>query len=257
MAFKSLKEIQKDMLSKDKREKVLGTIKDYYGGFVISKVVRDTPVNEKVYEKKTKFGIHDELETYVKEIHEKFSIPYYKGRNDFINKKLDMQFSDAQLEALWIEYEHREKLIVTGQYEKIRLDMFRQNYIKGMERLGMSKAEIEHFKKLTDKQLDELIMYPRVEKGSEKSTYLPQLGLFNYDDKESLSRVRADLEEAYEAVGLETLQDENFDRYKNYKVKLSKPNKKGEQHYYIPFVGSETGRNADLVRDILEYQGII
>lgn len=255
MAYKSLKDIQKDMSSKEKRTKVLQTLKEYYGGYVISDVVRDMPVNMKLYEQKTKFGIHNELEDYVKEMHKKFKIPYYTGRADFVNKKLAMQFTDAQIEALWVEYEHREKLIVTGQYEKLRLDLFRKNYIKGMERLGMSKAEIEHFKKLTDEQLDELIYYPDLRKDSAKKRYLPELGNFTYDDISSLENTRQELELAYKVVGIETLEDEMFNRYKNYKVKLSKPNKKGEQHYYIPFVGSETGRNADLVRDILEYQG--
>lgn len=282
------------MEDKGKRERVLKNIHKYYNNMIIAERIRDTPVDEKrmyrtyksvrnrkIVEVKEYAG-KDPIE--VQEIYRKYNMTYFSSKQAFMSQKEMYDLSDAQKEALWIEWKHRDDLVRTGQYEELRIQIYRENYIKGMERLGLSQNEIEQVRNLTDLEFERL-MIPNADKSNASRSRLPELGLFTYNDMDSLTRVRKGLEKVFkEELGKEfTYNEDNnevqlkqrklrrltrvrdreniddtnemteyystIDIFPVTRIKKTKPDKYGRSYYYIPFLGSE--RTSSIVTDIV------
>lgn len=279
---------QKQVYDKKTREKVLNTIKDYYTGLKISDTVRNIPINQDLY--RIYFKRNEE---YIDRIYEKYNMKRYYDKWEFMKSKEAYELTDKQKEALWIEYEYRDKLIRTGQYDEYRIELFRDNYLKGMRRLGATEKEIETLRSMSLEQWDLLQDIPQPSKDNAKDKILPPLGLFNYNDSSYLSKVREDLqlllkeqfniEYEYEDISIiskalkhsktllgsmDKLTEDEYESYNevekyNYmithvpdsKIKVSKPDRYGHTHFYIKGVGSETGKNSQLIKDIIKAKG--
>lgn len=264
----------------------MSSIKDYYTGLKVSENIRHIEVNEIKY-KMYKYRNDD----YINSIYQKYNIKRYEDKVDFMKSKETYEMTENQKEALWIEYEHRDKLIRTGQYDDYRIELFRDNYLKGLRRLGASEKEIELLRSLSIEQWNELQELPQAEKDNIKDKQLPPLGLFNYNDKNYLYSVRNDigllLEERFgikyeyeddslikqsnkylktlvPKSELKFINDENeLTTYNDMlihtdrkKLIESKPDSFGNTHYYIKGIGSEKGKNSQLIKDILKAKGI-
>ena len=267
----------------DKRAKVLNSIKDYYGGLKISENVHNIKLNMR------KFWYNDQhlWESDIKKVYEKYNIAYYANKGDFMKAKEPLELTEVQKETLWQDYEYRHKLIVSGQYDEYRINLFKENYIKGMRRLGASEQEIEILQGMSSSQWDLLQDIPQPSKDNIKDTKLPPLGLFNYDDASMLSKVRKDIAELLkDEFNIDYTWDDDSSIRKSLKYlpRLIRPedrddlidsdneievytdmirhvpfeklkqNKKGM--YYIRGVGSEQGKNSQLIKDILHEYGI-
>ena len=280
---KKIYDTQQQRLQQDKefREKVLHGIQKYYNNYLISENVRDLEVDRKRF-KENQFKMSP---TAKRAIYERYGLGYYSSYREFYDSKKELYMSEVQIKALWVEYEHRDMLIISGQYEEYRMQAYKENYIKGLERLGATQEEIEQVRNLTDVEFEKL-MIPNGDKNNLNKSKLPELGLFAYNDIDSLNRVRKDLNKAFkEELGKEYVYNEDntalkkrqnklyrfidvhdrddiisdqgdateyystIDLFPASKIKKSKPDKYGRSHYYVPFLGSE--RNSVIVRDIV------
>lgn len=253
----------------------------------MSKSIRNIEVDEDKW-KRYKYRNED----YINMIYNKYSIKRYEFKEDFMNSKDVYELTDRQKEALWEDYRHRDKLIRTGQYDDYRMSIFRDNYIRGLRRLGASEKELDILQSMDLSQWSELQSIPEPSKDSAKDRQLPPLGLFNYNDVSYLQSVREDLSRLLkerfnidytyddESViskslkyanklvredDIEYIEDEDDDISKYNQMLIhtdtdklikTKPNKYGESHYYIRGIGSEVGKNSELIKDILKVKGI-
>lgn len=266
------------------KKEVLDTIKDYYAGLKMSENIRKIPLNMNKYWKRDQQLYSSDI----KEIYDKYGIAYYKNKAEFDSAKEVYDLTTSQKEELWNDYQYRHKLIISGQYEDYRINVFKENYIKGMRRLGASETEIDVLSKLTTSQWEFLATLPDANKNNIKDKRLPPLGLFNYDDKSYLAKVREDLsillkeqfdveykyddedvlikhikklwniiepedkDDIIESTNEEEVYVDLIRHVPFYKLKETKPDKYGRTHYYIRGVGSEKGKNSKLITDILK-----
>lgn len=279
-----------NLYNKKLRDKVLSSIKEYYGTQVISESVRNITVDRKLYERRSKFLDASEI----KQLYEEYNLKYYTGKKQFYASKEGLNMTDQQIEALWIEYEHREKLIISGQYQEFRDELFRQNYIKGLRKLGATDKEIQYFEKLSHQEILKLTNEGGANKENTSKNLLPELGLFNYNDINSIFTIRNDIQKVFkeylnidyeweerkydrlcklfkpktfnkytseiESEIDDTIEDVQSHVYYSLIEKLSpdriretKPDRKGRTHYYIRGFGSQVGKNKDIVDDIVSY----
>lgn len=270
---------------RERRERVLSTIKDYYLVYKPSEKIRNMEVRRNIL--RVAINHREEYEKYADTIYKKYNITKFNTREEFMEHLEPMFLSDTQKRALWAEYRHRHDLILTGQYDEWRQEQFKENYIEGMRKLGATQKEIDILTSISPEQFEQLSNIPNTNKDSIKDKALPELGLFNYDDKSTLYEVRKQLKVLLSReLGIEYEYDDSIkvdkvkallkveDRrdvdttnelteywssiraFPEYRIKLSKPDKNGNQHYYIPFLGSEYGKNAEIVRDILHEKKI-
>ena len=274
--------------SETTRSKVLNSIKDYYSGLKISDDIRKIPLSmNKYFKRDMKLSTRD-----IKDIYEKYNIVYYGSKQEYMNSKEAYELTDAQKKVLWEDYEYRHKLIISGQYEDYRTELFRDNYIKAMRRIGASEKEIQILENIPINQWSLMEITPNVEKDNLRDKLLPPLGLFHYDDKSFLSEVRNDIQKLLKdkfdidytwdedsvisksmkylkkLVPYEDREDlitdgDEVELYTDMirhvpfsKFKKTKPDKNGDVHYYIPGVGSEKGKNSQLIKDILKEYGL-
>lgn len=104
------------------------------------------------------------------------SIKY--GINIFNNKEAFMSYygkesygrTKKELEKMWSQYEHRYKLMETGQYTEYREDTFKSNYIKMAKGSGITEEDLLKLSSLSGQQIADLV----------KAGMLPQLGSYSY-----------------------------------------------------------------------------
>ena len=272
----------------DTRAKVLNSIKDYYTGLKISDNIHKIKVNMTKYWKRDA----NLWESDIKAIYDKYNIVYYKSKEEYMLSKEEYELTDKQKQTLWEDYEHRHKLIVSGQYEDYRAELFRDNYIKAMRRIGAGEKEIQILQDIPLSQWGLLEITPQAQKDNARDKQLPPLGTFSYNDKSLLAEVRKDLKVVLKEqldVDYEWDEESNIKKSLKYikalikpedrddllqegneielytdmirhvpfeKLKKTKPSKNDAGHYYIRGVGSETGKNSQLIKDILKEYGI-
>lgn len=274
--------------SEDKRSQVLNNIKDYYSGLKISDDISKIPLSiNRYFKRDMHLGTRD-----VKNIYAKYNIVYYGSKEEFMRSKEPYKLKAEEREVLWKDYEHRHKLIISGQYEEYRTKLFRDNYLNAMRRIGASEKEIQILENISLEDWSLMEITPNVEKDNLRDKLLPPLGLFHYDDKSFLSEVRNDIQKLLkDKFDIDYTWDEDTiisksmkylkklvpyedredlltegDEVQLYtdmirhvpfsKFKKTKPDKNGEIHYYIPGVGSEKGKNSQLIKDILKEYGL-
>lgn len=225
------------------------------------------------YESKKDFiKQHKEYE-YIKEIDGK----------QFLKVK-ELPITDKQVEALWEVYSKRHKLIISGQYVEMRDELYKENYAGALRRLGATQKEIDQIMSLSHDDLQRLLNEGGASKEATSKYALPEIGLFSYDDVSQLAEVRERIRHAFETIldrPYEYDEKEVSDYYKKLKrfvvpedyeqleeednvsyyslidnidvgrIQKSRPDKHGNTHYFIRFLGSEKGKNKELIKDIV------
>lgn len=104
------------------------------------------------------------------------SIKY--GINVFTSKEAFMDYygkdsygrTKSELKKMWSQYEHRYKLMETGQYTEYREDTFKSNYVKMAKGSGITREDLLKLSSLSGQQIADLV----------KAGMLPQLGSYSY-----------------------------------------------------------------------------
>ena len=179
----------------------------YYSRRGISQTIRDTPVKNVDYYLSY---------TDVKAIYEKYNIRYFRNKEEFnkyfkdeglINTHGNIEDRKGLLDKMWEDYKHRDALIRTGQYEDIRTQVYKENYIKALKAIGAPEYVINTLEKIDLKKWQILSVTPNADKGEESDTILPHLGGFAYSTKGDNGRFMdaqdymPDILSAIEAIG--------------------------------------------------------
>ena len=134
----------------------------------------------------------------IKEIYNRYNINYYATYRDFRNSFIEdrkqvvdgkeiikkiQTVPDEMIQEMYKAYQHRDALIRTGQYEEIRIEMYKNSYMKSLEAIGISKAQRDLIDKLPLSVWKDVASVPNPDKTSISSTKLPHLGGFSYSTK--------------------------------------------------------------------------
>lgn len=166
----------------EKKDWVSEQLDKYYSNRGIAQTIRDTPIIGE--------PIHSIRE--VSQIYERYNIREFKNKEEFVkhftNEGLidnvkDLPNRQALLDKMWEDYKHRDALIRTGQYDDIRTQIYKDNYIKALKAIGVPEYVINTLQKISLDKWDILATTPNPNKDSKSDTLLPHLGGFAYSTK--------------------------------------------------------------------------
>lgn len=234
----------------------------------------------------------------VDNIHKKYSITYYSSRHDFDEHyskaartaviadirashkefKTDKAKQDyitnqvnERLDKQWEFYQHRELLIQSGQYDEIRTEQHRQQYIEHLRLANVDADVIENINRLTPEQWARLITYPSVDPSTPTTRILPQMtdiysSTYQYDS-DKYDVVKQEIQEAFKDAGLEYIenkkakgQTEVLKRRKfrslataYYEGRLE-ITRKANGAFSVPFIGStDSKKTGRVTKDFISY----
>lgn len=157
---------------------IRNSIDDTYRRSRVSERIRETNVSVK--EMRKSHREHIDIEGYKESIYNKYNIKQYTNKREF-NKDHEDFLTDRQIDALWIDYKHRDKLIESGQYDKIRLQLYKENYVSRLEKSNYPREVISNIEKLDLKDWEKIVILPNTDKNKLKNSVLPDIGAYYYE----------------------------------------------------------------------------
>ena len=142
----------------------------------------------------------------------------YKDRHKFIEDAVN-----DTLKQRWEEYEHRDKLIETGQYDRFRIEDYREKFINVLKEMNIDENIIYTMEKLSADKLSALISQPNTQRDSNQKRKLPTLGWY-YPSKDGnasediIAKTEAEILEAFKALDIKVrnADDERYEDYGGY-----------------------------------------
>ena len=150
---------------------------DWYWGGRVSEEIKDTKINYRKYQQFHKQVSN--IEAYKKSIYDKYNIKQYKNKQEYIDKHKDY-IGEEEANKRWKDYQHRDILISSGQYDEIRIHQYQESYATKLRKAGYPEDVAHNIEKLTPKQFNEIMLLPNADKTSLKSSVLPDIGNFQY-----------------------------------------------------------------------------
>ena len=140
-----------------------------------------------------------------------------KDVNAFIDK-----LTQDRIDEGWRDYQHRDDLIRTGQYEEFRTLDYKTNYVKSMKGWALDAKYIDAIENADINKLKILFSLPDTEKDSKDKYQLPVLGFYYGKlDNNQLAEVINKIELALKAanifvddITIETTIPEMHEKYK-------------------------------------------
>lgn len=165
-----------------KKDWVTEQLDQYYSSKGISATVRNTKVDYSRY--------NDSRD--VSEIYERYNINQFTSESQFrdhyikkglIDDRVSLPERERLLKKMWYDYVHREQLMFTGQYEEIRTQVFKDNYIRALQAIGVPEYYINTLQMASLEEWQRLATIPNTDKTSMEDGKLPHLGGFAYSTK--------------------------------------------------------------------------
>lgn len=205
-----------------RKKKVGYAIENAYRGGRVTENVKNIKLNRKKYEEAL-----DDPETYTRidEVYKRYGIKYFADEDEYFEymENIFPNMSVSDMRKLWREYEYREKLIATGQYEEYRLQLIKDNYIKAARRANLSEEVINNLEKLpVDKWRD--LFYLGNDKEKVNDYKLPRIGEFVYiqmgvelgGESNTNNEIEEQIKSAFEALNYEWEESRQIKRGKAY-----------------------------------------
>lgn len=264
------------------RKKVQDAATSYYRTRKFSQKVQDIKVDKALLrERYRKYNKHYLKQVYLPRVYEHLGMHYFADKDEFYAWHMDkiargIEYTMEAVDKMWQMYEHRNQLIITGQFQDFIGDTFKRNYIKYLKGVGFSDKELESIENLTPSQFISLVFEPVGDKTVPYKTYLPPIDTFNYDNRSVYEETREVLRRAFEERGYTYGMEDDYMIRKYSRVLLRRKatgedtsyevlvaagskrirfytDKNGMTQAYIPFVGSTKGKNREFIQDVVDY----
>ena len=191
--------------------------KEYYNNRNIKSDIYNTPLDQQAYDK---YESQEYQEQYVSEMYKKYNIKRFSSKKDFTNsinkEESTLWLTPTEINNRWKYYEKRDKLIRSHQYDMIRLDNYRDQYIKMLEQLNVSQVYIDTIRNMSYDKWSELISEPNTDKDSPYTKKLPIMGEFDYHvhgvfNNEKKEDYEQRIMDAFNSVGVSLYNDNLMD----------------------------------------------
>lgn len=191
-------------------------------------------------------------------------LPYNFRNNDTREKYLETKVNE-RLNSWYSYYQHRELLILSGQYEELRAGLYKEQYLKHLKLGNISGEVIKNIENLSLEDWQKLIRQPDAKVDSVKNRELPALSnIYSYTPNNNSQNIENEIKEAFKSSGIEFVSypEENADDIKRKKfAKMCEAYyegrlqiyDKGNGHFSVPLLGSTDGKNAKIVKEFIEY----
>ena len=175
-------------------------LRGYYDKGKITNKINNTKVDsEKLQANLDYYG--SGIEEYKSSIYHTYGMRQYKNKEEYVRDMNEHSpLSREVIEERWRMYQHRDKLIESGQYEELRLQQYKDVYIKSMKASGFSDEEIYNIERLSLQQFKKMVAGIDFDKTNINKTFLPILGEFLYMYKQEGLATDPNIEEYHERL---------------------------------------------------------
>ena len=199
-----------------------------------------------------------------KERHE--SLPHM-FRSD--NAKIEYvdKLANERLDKWYSYYQHRELLILSGQYDELRSQQYREQYLKHLRMGNISGEIIKNIEDLSLEEWNKLVQQPDANIDSPNNRKLPFLeSVYSYMSHEKTPDIESEIKEAFKSAGINFKEfpeehardlkrkkfDAIVDAYYEGRYNL---HQNAEGKWVAPFIGTEGGKDGDLVLELVDRIG--
>ena len=152
-----------------------------------------------------------DIDTYLDEQYKEFGITRFHSKNDM--KKYivntgninNVKLYNKTIEQRWKEYQHREDLMITGQYQNYMKNYYKNNYIANLANAQIDDEIIRALQNLSEEQWASLASLRASDKDNPNNYALPMIDTY-YDtegikgDKDLKTTIEKDIKNAYKKV---------------------------------------------------------
>lgn len=197
------------------KKKTNDIINRYYDKFKVSDSIKSIKLDVDRYNQAMQqSNVYEKRQ----DVYDKFGIKMYNSRQEFGIAKsavFPKGISRDKLDEMWKDYQDRDKLIISGQYEEYRYQSYRSKYIEAMKRSGLSNEVIKNVESLPMEKWKDIIILPS-NKNNASEKLFPKLGGFHYGDtsEKFIHAATSEIKAAFAALGLEYKSFDNIEKKK-------------------------------------------
>ena len=194
-----------------------------------------------------------DIDTYLDEQYKEFGITRFNTKNDMMKYIVNtgninnVKLYNKTIEQRWKEYQHREDLMITGQYQNYMKNYFKNNYIANLANAGIDDDIIRALQKLNEKDWATLASLRASDKDNPNNYALPMIDTY-YDtegiknDKNLKTTIEEDIKNAYtKALG----------RYIEGDAVIDFPvGEKSDEQKYKEFINNNDNKLSKLLRKV-------
>lgn len=124
----------------------------------------------------------------------KYNIPIFDNYQNFKeNARRYGNYTNKEILREWRRYKHRDLLIATGQYQEIRSEEYRVNYVRAMAEKGIDQNLIEFILNLSLEEWNNFSILPTTDKGSRLKHQAPDLSQFYIEDTDDIGDLNEEI----------------------------------------------------------------
>ena len=152
-----------------------------------------------------------DIDSYLDEQYKEFGITRFHTKNDMMRYIVNtgninnVKLYNKTIEQRWKEYQHREDLMITGQYQNYMKNYYKNNYIRNLANAEIDDEIIRALQNLSEEQWASLASLRASDKDNPNNYALPMIDTY-YDtqgikgDKNYKASIEEDIKNAYKKV---------------------------------------------------------
>ena len=149
-----------------------------------------------------------DIDSYLDEQYKEFGITRFHTKNDMMKYIVNtgninnVKLYNKTIEQRWKEYQHREDLMITGQYQNYMKNYYKNNYIRNLADAGIDDVIIRALQELNENEWATLASLRASDKDNPNNYELPMIDTY-YDtegikgDKDLKTTIEKDIKNAY------------------------------------------------------------
>ena len=181
-------------------------IREFYAKSQTSNNIYNMKVDMRLLNKK--LSTIKDIDSYLDEQYKEFGITRFHTKNDMMKYIVNtgninnVKLYNKTIEQRWKEYQHREDLMITGQYQNYMKNYYKNNYIGKLAEAGIDDVIIRALQKLNEQEWTTLASLRASDKDNPNNYALPMIDTY-YDvegikgDKDYKSAIEEDIKNAY------------------------------------------------------------
>lgn len=150
----------------------------------------------------------NDIDTYLDGQYKEFGITRFHTKNDMMKYIVNtgninnVRLYNKTIEQRWKEYQHREDLMITGQYQNYMKNYYKNNYIRNLADAGIDDVIIRALQNLNEQDWATLASLRASDKDNPNNYALPMIDTY-YDtegiknDKNLKTTIEEDIKNAY------------------------------------------------------------
>ena len=190
----------------------------------------------------------------------------YKFRSDNAKEEYVNRLANERLDKWYSYYEHRELLILSGQYDDLRAEQYRTKYLEHLKLGNISGEVIRNIKDMSLEEWKKLVQQPETQVDKENYRKLPFLESVYAYSSHTTSEIKSIEDEIKEAFSSADIEFKSYPEEKPRDIKRRKIaaltdayymgnydlHKNSQGKWVAPYIGTEDGKDGDIVLELVD-----